>query len=880
MRARSTDDSSAPIRVLCVDDDRDFRDLVAIYLGERRDDISVETVADGEAVLERLTTGGIDCVVSDYRMPQMDGLTLLDEVRATHPDLPFILFTGRGGEDVASEAVSAGVTDYILKSSDPGQFDLLANRIRNVVERHRARTQYQAIFDTVSEAVLVIDPNRGTVVDANRRASDLWRYDDGDIIGRPVDALRVPERVAESRVKEQEAGRHDLSSPESSLGTVDTPNSEDQADRNAPGVPSESVLIQPDSTIAALAGGDYDGVKVSEWHCIRQDGTRFWAAISRKTAEIDGRQRTLVIARDVTRRKVHRQQLDSLLDLVRELLVVQTETEIANAVEESVVETLRFHDAGVYLIDTESAEFTRIGVESSGDTDPPSGGGNEETELLWDALDGEGLVVTQTESGETRESGSADSVSSPMASMTRGRDTTVADSSRFYIPIGEMGVLACTAGDETDHFDVELAALLATYAAGAFDRARRESLLREREETLRNQRDELLSLDHVNAVIRDINQALVSVSSREGIERVVCEKFAATDGYGLAWMGEFDSNEMVISPSASAGHAVGFLPNEIPIDPDGTDPISTTVTERSLTVIDRITPETVSRERYRLVRDRGFKSIAFIPIVHQNVLYRVLTIYAEKPDAFAERERAVLSELGETIGLALAASEWRSARISDTIVELELAVKHESALFELTTGGDTRLELHDMRETGEGLVRVVGQLFDGTFEAFETAVDAVPSLGNPIRLGEGAGGPRVAFTIHGGSLLDAITAGGISLRDGTIADGEATFRLTVPAGTDVRWIVDQFSSAFDSVELLGRRDQYRSETASRLADVFDGLTDRQQEVLRVAHYAGYFETPREATGNEVAELLGVTQPTFNEHLRNAERRLFNELLQS
>ncbi|MFB6175738.1 MAG: response regulator, partial [Halobaculum sp.] len=74
----------------------------------------------------------------DYEMPGEDGLELLASVRETHPDLPFVLFTGEGSESVASDAISAGVTDYLQKGSGTEQYTILANRISNAVSRRRA----------------------------------------------------------------------------------------------------------------------------------------------------------------------------------------------------------------------------------------------------------------------------------------------------------------------------------------------------------------------------------------------------------------------------------------------------------------------------------------------------------------------------------------------------------------------------------------------------------------------------------------------------------------------------------------------------------------------------------------------------------------------
>jgi PAS domain S-box-containing protein len=126
------------ISVLHVDDDAQFGDLVATYLEQIDDAISVSTETDPAAVLDVLQHDPVDCVVSDYQMPGMDGIELLEAVRAAYPNLPFVLFTGKGSEAVASEAIDAGVTTYLQKNGTE-TYEILANRIQNAVCHHRSR---------------------------------------------------------------------------------------------------------------------------------------------------------------------------------------------------------------------------------------------------------------------------------------------------------------------------------------------------------------------------------------------------------------------------------------------------------------------------------------------------------------------------------------------------------------------------------------------------------------------------------------------------------------------------------------------------------------------------------------------------------------------
>ena len=145
--AKILTESVDTIAVLHVDDDPDFADLTATFLEREDDQVTVETASSAEDGLERIDNCLPDCILSDYNMPGMNGLEFFETVRERYPDLPFILFTGMGSETIASDAISAGVTDYLQKGSGAERYELLANRIRNAVqarrEERRANRQQQ-----------------------------------------------------------------------------------------------------------------------------------------------------------------------------------------------------------------------------------------------------------------------------------------------------------------------------------------------------------------------------------------------------------------------------------------------------------------------------------------------------------------------------------------------------------------------------------------------------------------------------------------------------------------------------------------------------------------------------------------------------------------
>ena len=187
------------IPVLLVDDDPDLREVTASFLEREVDRFAVETAPDAAAGLDVLADREIECVVSDYEMPGTDGLEFLAAVRERYAELPFILFTGRGSEEVASEAISAGVTDYLQKRGGTERYERLANRIVEAVEKRRAEReaeqavgQFRAVAEGASDAIISIDTD-GVVRFANPAVESVFGYAPEELEGEPLTTV-LPER--------------------------------------------------------------------------------------------------------------------------------------------------------------------------------------------------------------------------------------------------------------------------------------------------------------------------------------------------------------------------------------------------------------------------------------------------------------------------------------------------------------------------------------------------------------------------------------------------------------------------------------------------------------------------------------------------------------
>src|SRR5919109_960323 len=151
----------APLRILLVDDDTFDRLAVRRCLQQSSVSAKVDEAASAAETLERLGASGYDCLLLDYYLPDVQGLALLQAIRAAVPDMPVVIFTGRGDEELAAELMKAGAVDYLPKASLTSE--RLATSLRHAMELARSaaaqrraedklRTQ-EALFRTLANSI-------------------------------------------------------------------------------------------------------------------------------------------------------------------------------------------------------------------------------------------------------------------------------------------------------------------------------------------------------------------------------------------------------------------------------------------------------------------------------------------------------------------------------------------------------------------------------------------------------------------------------------------------------------------------------------------------------------------------------------------------------
>lgn len=181
-------------RILHVDDEPDQVDLSRDLIESMTENVVVATETSAGRGLERIEDEPIDCIISDYDMPEMNGLEFLDQVRENDPSLPFILFTGKGSEEVASDAIARGVTDYLQKEVGMEQYEVLANRAMNAIDQNRTHEElftalswYQRLVEQELAGIYLVKDAEFVYV--NEKFAEIFGYAQSEVIGESVTAI-------------------------------------------------------------------------------------------------------------------------------------------------------------------------------------------------------------------------------------------------------------------------------------------------------------------------------------------------------------------------------------------------------------------------------------------------------------------------------------------------------------------------------------------------------------------------------------------------------------------------------------------------------------------------------------------------------------------
>lgn len=462
-------DPGSEISILHVDDDPSFGELAATFLEREDDRFDVETATSARDGVARLSGEGdteFECIVSDYDMPEMDGIEFLERVREEYPELPFILFTGEGSEEIASKAITAGATDYLRKEVGRDQYTLLANRIRNAVAQCRARTQRRRLetaIGTAQEGISILDED-GHFQYVNEGYAELYGYEPEELLGSHWEDIYPADEVEQAR------------------------------EEIIPAVEAEGYWH------GRTTGRRIDGTTFPEDHVVSTTAN----------GEL------ICTVRDVTGRKEREQKLTRLHAATRDLIEAKTVEEIAALTTDAAEDILGFPMNGIHCYDEDVDGLVPITVSESS------------RELLGDppVLD-DGLAWETYHRGEPRicdDVRSADHVLNPDTPVRSEMLLPLNEHGIFIVSSTEIDAF-----DDADVTFAKLLAANAASALDRLTHAQKLECLQERAQTLMNTSSVEETAEIAVAAAHEILGAEISGFHAVSDERERLEPIAVTD---------------------------------------------------------------------------------------------------------------------------------------------------------------------------------------------------------------------------------------------------------------------------------------------------------------------------------------------------------------
>jgi len=560
------------------------------------------------------------------------------------------------------------------------------------------------------------------------------------------------------------------------------------------------------------------------------------------------------VARDVTELAEHREQLSGLLETTRSLMQARSRQEVADLVANAARDILGFEANVVRLYDADAerlepaAQTTARGLSVA---DRPG----------YDI--GEGMPGRVFATGESQVVDDLDAAAVDV-------DTGVLRSAMHY-PMGVHGTVSVALSEPGafDATDEQVLALLATAAAAACTRARRERQVREAREHVE------AVLERVEGLVENTVEVLVGATTREELEAGAITELAATDPYAFAWIGRPDVASETFSPTEWAGEA-SVPAADLTVALDGSNPVADALAGGRPRVV---TADDAGADMLGCGGD-GPETVMIVPLAYKDTTYGAIAVFADRAGAFDEREQLILSVLGRAVANAINAIERGRILDADEVIELELAIDDPDLLFtHLADACGCAVEVADFDYRSDGRLRLYLSA-DADGEEVRDLVAAADTVDDAQLIADGDDRCLLEMTVRE-TLVGRLAEFGAVVRDLAAADGSTRLTVELPYEAEARELFELVAEQHPGTALVAYHEherpvRTRQEFRSALADRF---TDRQESALRTAYLGGFFDWPRDIDGNDLAEAMDVSRPTYHQHLRAAQRKVFEELFE-
>jgi PAS domain S-box-containing protein len=593
--------------------------------------------------------------------------------------------------------------------------------------------------------------------------------------------------------------------------------------------------------------------------------------ISVSTLEWEDGQLAHGIFRDISEQVWYENTLEEIHRNSENLLAAETESEIAQAVVDAAIDILELQLVSVNLFDPDEETLEPVAYSD----DVPTTIGQPPSLPIRDSVAGESFLSNETiRIDDVR---SHEHVYNPQTNIR----------SQLIVPFNEFGVIICGHPDPAEFTSANqrLLELLARNAEAVLERIQREQELRHHEQDLAEQTRELQQVEKLNDHIRKLTQIAIQAEHRIELEQGACDLFVTNDSYTFIWCGEPSTQGTELVPQIWAGDDQGYLDSvRLELDGNTTEPAVQTAQTKDVTVVSNIARDVQGNPWRREAIRRGFRSAISVPIVYQDALYGVLTIYSTEQETFTERVQRVLQDWGDLMGYSLNQIEKTSAVISTRGTVLQFELKSRSCpLLRLAQECQCILQFGGLRQQEGQRSQAYVRILDQVPEQFQDVIRGATGISSVTPVKESSDSSLFKIEFSEPFIATALAKYGIRLQNiSGIENGVANIRVTTPQKIPVHRTVEIVSLEYPEATLLDTKEveEVQGPLYPYTEQILSRLTEQQQEAIELAYHGGYFDSPKGLTGEELANKMNISSSAYHNHLRAAEREILRAIIGS
>lgn len=377
-----------------------------------------------------------------------------------------------------------------------------------------------------------------------------------------------------------------------------------------------------------------------------------------------------------------------------------------------------------------------------------------------------------------------------------------------------------------------------------------------------------------------IHQAGIESGTRRELAEEICAIMTDVSGISMATMTSRAELETASPDYTVSGEPRAYLDGLFRHLEDSAEPTFLAASTREPVIVDRV-EQAVETEPWRgRALEHGIASVIALPIAVQSTFFGVLTLYFSDPLDGNSSSSHWVTKIGPLVADGIASLYRKSNLLSKYGTAIEISITDESCLnLALARAAEAELIFESIEPTAEGQVAVIVRVVEGSHQSVLDLPERSVFVEDVTHLRETATGSVFELSLSKYPLeIDLLHLGLIPVEvraDQTLV----TARAMLAPDQEVRTVLDTLAETYPSIELNSVTDGRPDEMTEQPETLLSTLSERQREVLAEAVRSGYFESPRRADGNEIASTLDMAPSTFYDHIRAAQRNLFEAVFE-